>query len=84
MGQKITGAMVKALTGKRNKAPKGAPRRKRPGGNGKPSRQKYWDRDVLLRRKVAHLVKYSGFPDWETAREFWLKARKGRRRMAKV
>lgn len=48
----------KVVIVKTSKAPKGAPRRKRQGGNKKPSRDAYWSEGRLAKRKIRNLVRY--------------------------
>jgi hypothetical protein len=55
---KTTGGKQVVL--KTSKAPKGAPRSKRPGANNGPARQRYWAENRLRKHKVRNLMRYNG------------------------
>lgn len=57
MGAKET---LERITKGKSKAPKGAPRRKRSGGNDKPSRRNYWNSGKLRTRKIRNLMRCCG------------------------
>lgn len=78
MGQtKIKMAGGREVTLKTSKAPKGAPRSKRPGANDSPARRKYWANGVLEKHKVSALMKHNGMTR-EEAIAHWRRARQGR------
>jgi hypothetical protein len=67
------------LTIKVNKAPKGAPRSKRPGANNGPARQRYWSGNRLEKNKVRNIMKDTGLT-YAEASQLWHRARQGRKK----
>jgi hypothetical protein len=61
------------------KAPKGAPRSKRPGANNGPARQRYWSNNKLEKNKVRNIMLDTGLSRAEAA-QLWNRARQGRKK----
>lgn len=64
---------------KASKAPKGAPRSKRPGANDSPSRRRYWAEGRLQKHKVKAIMDDTGLSK-EKATALWLASRTTRKR----